>query len=176
MSIDEKVDIVNENDEVVGVVSKQIAHRDGLLHRTVIAEVIGSDGSWTLVKQASDRQDAGQFVSPIGGHVQSNESVEDALRREGNEEYGLEGDISFKYIGKKIYRREVNGKKEHHYFILFEIYSDKAPILNEESIGYEKFTKEQLYREVEKNPKKFGDAFHFVLETFYPHLLAKNGS
>jgi len=171
MSLDEQVDIVNENDDVVGIVSKQIAHRDGLLHRTVISEVIGSDGSWTLVKQASDRQDAGQFVSPIGGHVQSNESVEDALRREGNEEYGLEGDLSFKCIGKKIYRRDVNGKKEHHYFILFEIYSDKKPLLNEESIGYEKFTKEQLKQELKDNPKKFGDAFHFLVETFYKELL-----
>ncbi|KKU44213.1 MAG: NUDIX hydrolase [Parcubacteria group bacterium GW2011_GWA2_46_7] len=107
MSADEPVDIVDEKDEVVGTTFKHQAHREGLLHRTVIAEVIGTDGKWTLIKQASDRQDAGQFVSPIGGHVAAGELEKDALKREANEEYGLDGDISFKLIGKKIFSREV---------------------------------------------------------------------
>ena len=62
----EYVDIVNENDDIIGSVSKQEAHEKGLLHRTVISEVINTEGKWTLVKQSSDRQDAGQYVSPIG--------------------------------------------------------------------------------------------------------------
>lgn len=167
MSQDEIVDIVNQNDKVIGTVSKGEAHEKGLLHRTVIAEIIGSDGKWTLVKQAADRQDADQFVSPVGGHVQSGETLEDALKREANEEYGLSSDFQFKLIGKRIFNREVNGKKENHLFILYEIYTDASPVLNAESIAFERYTKEEIQMQIGANPEKFGAAFHFVLRAFY---------
>ena len=120
MNQDEQVDIVNQNDEVVGTTSKQKAHQGGLLHRTVIAEIIGSDGKWTLVKQSSDRQDPGQFVSPIGGHVTAGETEEEAIKREAKEEYGLEGDFTLKFIGKTIFNREVKNRKENNFFILYK--------------------------------------------------------
>ena len=170
MSQDEQIDIVNERDEVVDISSKFTAHNQGLLHRTVIAEVIGPDGRWTLVQQASDKQDAGQFVSPVGGHVRAGESEDDALRREAAEEYGLTGELQFKCIGKKVYKRQTRGKIENHYFSVYEIYTNKPPVLNEESVGTETFSKEQLARELKENPSKFGDAFHFVFNNFYQSI------
>jgi isopentenyl-diphosphate Delta-isomerase len=164
------VDVVDEKDEVVGKVSKQEAHEKGLLHRTVIAEIINSEGEFTLVQQSSDRQDAGQFVSPVGGHVEAGESEDDAIKREANEEFGLEN-IEPKLIGKKIFNREARGRKENHYFILYEVVSDSEPVLNEESVGYERFSREKLSNELKSNPKKFGDAFHFIIKTFYSELL-----
>lgn len=168
--MEETVDIVNEQNEVIGSVSKKEAHEKGLLHKTVIAEVVGTDGRWTLVKQSSDRQDAGQFVSPVGGHVQSGEADEDALMREANEEYGLTGKLIYRYVGKKIFNREVKGRKENHYFILYEITSDQSPVLNHESVSCQRFSKEELKTAISENPKQFGDAFHFVLKSFYPEL------
>ncbi len=170
----EIVDILNENNEVIGNIPKQEADRLGLLHRTVIAEVIGSDGKWTLIKQASDRQDPGQFVSPIGGHVRSGENELEAIRREANEEYGLPLDIECELVGKKIYYREVCGRKENHYFIIYKINTDKEPILNEESVGYERFSEEQLAKELREKPEKFGDAFHFLVKNFYSNLLIQS--
>lgn len=166
----EYVDIVNEKNEVVGKSSKQEAHEKGLLHRTVVAEVIGSDGKWTLVKQADDRQDPGQYVSPVGGHVSSGESEEDALEREAEEELGLRGALNYRLVGRKIFNREACGRKENHYFVLYEIYSDEKPVLNHESVGYERFSEDQLRKELKENPKKFGDAFHFLVENFYQRL------
>jgi isopentenyl-diphosphate Delta-isomerase len=167
---EERVDIVNSQDEIVGQSSKPEAHKKGLLHRTVIAEVIGSDGKWTLIKQAADRQDAGKFVSPIGGHVRAGETEDTALKREASEEYGLPDDIYFHLIGKAVLNREVLGRKENHFFILYEIYSDATPVLNEESTAYEVFSKEKIRMELRETPKKFGEAFRFVLKTFYPNL------
>lgn len=96
----EYVDIVDESDKVIGKISKQEAHEKGLLHRTVIAEIINSSGEWVLVKQSSYKQDSGQFVSPVGGHVLSGESEDDAIKREAKEEFGIEG-FEFKLKGKK---------------------------------------------------------------------------
>ncbi len=163
--------MVNEQDEVIDTVSKQEAHEKGLLHRTVIAEIINTRGEFVLVQQSSDRQDAGQFVSPVGGHVEAGESEEEAIKREANEEFGL-AEVTCKLIGKEIFYREVKGRKENHYFVLYEIHSDAIPILNEESVGFEYFSREKLAQEIKTKPTKFGDAFIFVIKTFYPELLS----
>jgi 8-oxo-dGTP pyrophosphatase MutT (NUDIX family) len=166
----EMVDVVDEDNNTLYSISKKRAHELGLLHRTVIAEVIDSKGNWTLVKQASDRQDAGQYVSPVGGHVSSGESEDEALHREALEEMGLK-DFDYKYIGKAIFNRKVTGRQENHYFILYEIYTDHKAELNHESVGLETFTKQQLSQQIKANPKKFGEAFYFIVNTFYPELM-----
>lgn len=163
----EYVDVVNEMDEIVGTVSKQEAHEKGLLHRTIIAEVLDDQGNWTLVKQSADRQDPGKFVSPVGGHVTAGENEEKALKREVLEEYGLTGDYPFKLIGKKIFYREVRGHKENHLFVLYEIHSNESPVLNEEAVDFEKFSRENLIKALKETPEKFGQAFKFVMENFY---------
>lgn len=80
----EIVDIVNSQDIVIGQSSKDECHQQGMLHRTIIAELIDSQGNWILVEQASDRQDAGQYVSPVGGHIRAGETELAALKREAD--------------------------------------------------------------------------------------------
>ena len=82
----EQVDIIDEKGNILYQTSKQEAHERGLLHKTVVAEVINSRGEMVLIKQTSDRQDAGKIINPIGGHVSAGESNEDALKRAGIEE------------------------------------------------------------------------------------------
>ncbi len=171
MGQDELVDIVDTNGNFVEVVSKREAHEKGLLHKTVISEVIDSKGRWLLVKQSKDRQDAGQYVSPVGGHVTSGETNEEALRREVGEEIGFTGDLKYELSGKKIFNRHVIGRHENHFFIVYKIYSNKEPVINRESESYKYFTEKELKRELKQNPKLFGDAFNFVVKSFYPHLL-----
>jgi isopentenyl-diphosphate Delta-isomerase len=170
MSADEIVDVVDTDNRVLHVVPKHEAHQKGLLHRTVISEVFDSQGRWTLVRPAAHKQDAGQWVSPIGGHVSSGETEEEALKREALEETGLE-EFKYKLIGRVIYNREVIGRKENHYFILFEIDSDAPIVLNDEAVEHRKFTREELRRELAEHPDHFGPAFYIILGTFYPELL-----
>jgi 8-oxo-dGTP pyrophosphatase MutT (NUDIX family) len=165
----EYVDVIDEKGHILGTCSKDEAHAKGHLHYTVISEIKTSKGEWILVKQAASRQDANQFVSPVGGHVRSGESLEDALRREAFEEAGLRN-IRFSYIGQGIFNRNVLGRIENHLFVLYEIYSDDHPKLNHESVGFERFTTKDLKEELKDNPEKFGDAFHFVVKHFFPQL------
>ena len=124
MSQDELVDIVNENGDILYVAQKREAHEKGLLHKTVIAEIIDSKGRWLLTKPSKGRQDAAQYVSPIGGHVTSGEEDVQALKREAEEEMGLTGDFKYEFVGRKIFDRQVIGRHENHFFIVYKIYSD----------------------------------------------------
>ena len=174
MADDELVDVVDQEDNVIQTVTKSEAHEKGLLHKTVISEVIDSQGRWLFVKQASDRQDAGQYVSPVGGHVTSGETDEEALKREANEEVGLvEGEYKYDFVNKAIFNREVLGRKENHYFLVYKIYSDATPKLNHESESCRYFTDEELRNELKEYPEHFGDAFHFVVKNSFPYLLVK---
>jgi isopentenyl-diphosphate delta-isomerase len=167
----ELVDVVDESGNLVEVVLKQEAHKQGLLHKTVISEVIDSQGRWLLVKQASDRQDAGQYVSPVGGHVMAGETEEDAVKREANEELGLTGEFKYEYVDRAIYNRNIIGRQENHFFIMYKIYSDAKPILNNESVSCRYFTEDELRKELKENRDQFGAAFVFVLERFFPHMM-----
>lgn len=163
---DELIDVVDDVNNVLYPCSKFEAHKKALLHRTVIGELKTSDGKICLVRQTSDRQDPGQFVSPIGGHVKSGESEEDALIREAQEEIGI-ADIKFKRLGRKIFNREVIGRKENHYYIVFQIIYDGNLNLGNEADAFEYFSPDQLEREMQTNPEKFGDSFRFIHQNFY---------
>ncbi len=170
-SQNEPVDILDHNLTRINTVTKSLAHIKGLLHPVIISEVINSKGEWLLVRQASDRQDASQLVSPIGGHVQTHESELDALVREAGEELGLVVNINqpatFKRVGQAIFDRKVLGRHENHLFILYEIYSDIDPVLNYESVEFRRFSTQQLNILIKQKPTLFGAAFHFVWNTFY---------
>jgi 8-oxo-dGTP pyrophosphatase MutT (NUDIX family) len=165
-SQNELVDIIDNNNQVLFQETKQKAHELGLLHRTVIAEVINSKGEWLLVQQASDKQDAGQFVSPMGGHVQAGESEEEALVRETKEELGIEN-FEYKRVGQKVFNRFFNNHQENHLFIVYEIYSNTEPTLNHESVSFKRFLPHEIKQLTANNSPLLGEAFRFVINSFY---------
>ncbi|MBI4097533.1 MAG: phosphoribosylaminoimidazolesuccinocarboxamide synthase [Candidatus Levybacteria bacterium] len=166
----EKVDVVDENLKILYKTTKKSAHKKGLLHKTVIAQVRDSKGRYILTRQAPDRQDPGQYVSPVGGHVRAEESDEQALKREAMEELGI-SDFRYKYVGKQIFHRKILGRDENHYFVCFEIHSDQRPKLNHESVGFKKFTKSELKKKLKENSNYFGAAFLACPPVMYSGLV-----
>lgn len=165
----EVVDVVDNNGNVIRQILKTDAHKKGLLHKTVIGYLkYGED--WVLVRQAHDRQDAGQLVAPVGGHVKAGEDEVEALLREAEEEIGTRN-ISFTPVGRAIFRRNVIGRDENHLFIIFEISTKDKIKLGSESVSMEIFTIKELKQALSKMPEHFGDAFYFNLENFYPDYL-----
>ena len=167
--MDEFVDIIDTTEVVVATVPKSQAHNEGLLHKTVISQLINSRGEFCFVRQAGDKQDAGQFVSPVGGHVSAGESDDAALIRECQEECGITP-TNYKLLGTTIYNREVIGRKENHFFVVYEIYTDEDPVLNHESVEFKRFTKQDIKSLVQSNPAIFGAAWHHVFKTFYSSI------
>lgn len=169
---EELVDILGVEDEVLRQELKTDAHKHGWKHKTIIGYLkFGSD--WALVRQAADRQDAGQLVAPVGGHVKAGETEIDALLRESEEEIGTRN-ITYRHVGNKVFHRHVIGRDENHLFAVYEIQTDDPIVLNEESVAIERFSPNELKQALADHPENFGDAYYFVLETFYPDYLPQN--
>jgi len=168
--MDELVDIIDDDGNILRQELKTEAHKHGWRHKTVIGYLKEGD-DWWLVRRATGKQDAGQLVAPVGGHVAAGESDEDALLRESEEEIGTRN-IRFKHKGSKAYRRNVLGRDENHLFVVYEIETDDPVLLSEEeSVAIERFTPTELKRLLKEVPENFGAPYFFVLETFFPEQL-----
>ena len=165
----ELVDIITPDNQVIGSKLKIDAHRDGDLHRIVIAELINEKGEYCFVRQATDRQDAGQYVSPVGGHVSSGEEIESALIRESEEEVGITPDV-YEFVGSTLYRRQVIGRDENQLFLIYNIYTDQNPVLNHESVEFRWFSLDEIKRTIRTDPNTFGAAWHHVFENIFPDI------
>lgn len=87
----ELVDIVDENDVVVDVVSRTVMRRKRLRHRSVFIVVTSSSGD-VLVHRRSETKDIwpGWVDIAVGGVLQSGETYEQGAKREIAEELGID--------------------------------------------------------------------------------------
>jgi isopentenyldiphosphate isomerase len=87
----ERVDLIDEHDQVLGVVSRAEMRADRLLHRCVFVAVQHPDGR-LLVHRRREHKDVwpGWFDIAVGGVVAAGERYDDAARREVAEEVGLD--------------------------------------------------------------------------------------
>ncbi len=109
-AIDERLDIVNENDEVVGSADKMEIYRNNLSHRIVHILITNAKGEIALqLRSKEKRYLPGYWSTSVGGHVQSGEDYRAAARREAIEELGV--DLVFEEKGKYKYQTEAQTKQ-----------------------------------------------------------------
>ena len=161
----ELVDIVEPNGAFVRSMTKQDAHAQGLLHPCVIGVIRYDDGSRHVVRQNTHKQDAGQYVNPVGGHVRAGESLQDALRREVLEEIGWT-DFAVSHIGSVVYDRTVLDRRENHLFHVFAISSAEPFVINDESVEIRHMPAAEYRRLLQNEPHLFGAPHHFVEQHF----------
>ena len=90
---DEMLDVVNDDDEVIGVERRGDIHAQGLMHRAVHILLFNSRGELFLQKRSlSKDEQPGKWDSSAAGHVDSGEDYLDCAIREINEELGIVAD------------------------------------------------------------------------------------
>lgn len=89
---DEVLDVVDDDDRVVGQARREEVYAGRLRHRTVMVVVRNSAGEF-LVHRRTDSKlvAAGQHDMMVGGVVDAGENYDDAARRELAEEVGVAG-------------------------------------------------------------------------------------
>ncbi len=90
MAASEKVDLVDEQDRVVGEATLGECLRKGLLHRAVAVLVVRTDGRMLLQRRSRrDMWHPGRWTLSCTGHVKKGETYRAGARRELLEELGL---------------------------------------------------------------------------------------
>ncbi len=117
--MEEFLDIVDENDNVVGKAPRKECHEKGLLHRVVDILILNSKGELLLQKR-SEKMDTfpGYWTCSAGGHVNSGESYRDAVKRELNEELGIQ--IEVEEAGQLISNRPEHNQLIRLYSAVYE--------------------------------------------------------
>ncbi len=102
----ELVDICDESLKVTGIVDREFAHRNGILHKTIHCWFVDSDYVYFQIRGKSGSF-PGLLDVTAGGHISSGEKTEEAIRREVREELGIQISLEeLKYVGNHrfVYR------------------------------------------------------------------------
>src|SRR6185436_3043752 len=102
MMENDKVILVNEHDDMVGIMDKMEAHKQGLLHRAFSVFIFNTKGEMLLQQRASNKyHSAGLWTNACCSHPRFGEELYDAVKRRLPEEMGLkcttQAAFSFKY-------------------------------------------------------------------------------
>ena len=123
--------IVNEQGETIGAATRKECHSGSfLLHPVVHLHIFNSQGELYLQKRNMSKDiQPGKWDTAVGGHVNLNENVEDALYREAGEELHISGFVpvfAFRYV----FRSEVEQELVNSYYTRYsgEINPDKSEI------------------------------------------------
>lgn len=120
MSDSEILDIVNEDDEVLGQATKAECHKDpNLMHRTVHFTLIDPHSKKLLLTQRGfgKENDPGKYCF-LGEHILAGEDYVEALHRGAQEELRIEFE-KFEEIGKNIFRFDTQTELVKFYLIEF---------------------------------------------------------
>lgn len=169
--IEERVILVNENDEQVGTMPKMEAHEKALLHRAFSVFVF-NDKKELMVQQRA----AHKYHSPLlwtntcCSHQREGESNIEAGKRRLMEEMGfmtnLEESISF------IYKAPFdNGLTEHEYdHILIGNFNGSPNINLDEVASWKWMGLEAIRSDMSINPASYTEWFKIIFQKFYQHI------
>ena len=99
--LEELLDVVDENDVVVGVETRGRIHALGLMHRAVHILLFNSAGEVFLQKRSMSKDEMpGYWDTSAAGHVDRGETYLNCAHREIEEELGIRADGDFEFLFK----------------------------------------------------------------------------
>jgi isopentenyldiphosphate isomerase len=119
---DELVEVVDDDDRVVAIVTRAVMRAQRLQHRTVGIGVISTDGR-LLVHRRSDHKDIwpGWWDIAAGGVVAAGEGYAAAARREVVEELGIDVDPDqLRPLGSGRYVDDAVAEICHHFAVVHD--------------------------------------------------------
>jgi isopentenyl-diphosphate delta-isomerase len=167
----EKVILVNENDEEIGYMEKMEAHVKGLLHRAFSVFVFNDDGEMLIHQRAKHKyHSGGLWTNACCSHPRKGETNEEAAHRRLMEEMGFDCEIEKAF--EFTYKAELDkGLSEHEYdHVFLGRYNGKPNINPEEVENYKWIDQQSLLQSVNNNPGSYTEWFKIAVEMVYNHL------
>ena len=170
MSI-EKVILVDENDNQVGLMPKLEAHQKGLLHRAFSVFIFNSKYELLLQKRASSKyHSGGLWTNTCCSHPREGEEILDAAKRRLIEEMGI--DTSLRKVHDFIYKAELDNDLTEHEFdhVLYGIYNEDPIINKDEADDFKWIDMDSLNEDIKTNGNNYTIWFKIAFEYFYNYL------
>lgn len=164
----EQVDVISENNEIIGQSTKDEVHRLGLPHRVSAILVQRPDKKFLIPTAASHKSEAGRLYHSAAGHVSSGESYRYAAVRELLEETGLESTANeIQYLGTYWSNFDYPTKIERERFEIFLVgYKEGSTIsMNEEQVNPNWYSLVELKEILLNNKELLSLPLRLTLET-----------
>jgi len=169
---EEKVILVDKNDNPVGLMEKIKAHEQAILHRAFSVFVFNQKGELLLQQRAMHKYHSpGLWTNSCCSHQRDGETNIEAGRRRLKEEMGF--DCELEDIFWFIYRAEFdNGLTEHELDHVLVGHSEQVPKINlDEVADYKWMTLESVRQDMEERPEIYTEWFKIIFREYYQRLV-----
>ncbi|MCP9201158.1 isopentenyl-diphosphate Delta-isomerase [Gramella sp. GC03-9] len=167
----EKVILVNEKDEQIGLMEKIEAHEKALLHRAFSVFVFNDRNELMIQQRAlSKYHSPGLWTNTCCSHQREGESNIEAGKRRLMEEMGFTTDLkdTISFIYKAPFD---NGLTEHEYDHILVGNFEGEPNLNPDEVAAWKWVDmEELKADMKKNPQIYTEWFKIIFDKYYSHI------
>ena len=168
---EEKVILVNENNEELGTMPKMEAHEKAILHRAFSVFIMNKKGETMLQQRAADKYHSPLlWTNTCCSHQRVGESNLQAGKRRLFEEMGFQTELKelFSFIYKAPFD---NGLTEHELDHVMIGYYDNEPKINSTEVANWEWKKPDAIKEdIASSPEKYTAWFKIIFERFYEHI------
>ncbi len=171
---EEKVVLVDLNDQPIGTMGKMEAHEKALLHRAFSIFVMNSKKELLIQQRAFGKYHSpGLWTNTCCSHQREGESNLDAGNRRLMEEMGMA--VPMEELFTFIYKASFdNGLTEHELDHVMVGFSDEDPKINIDEVAAFKWMHINAVKEdLENNPNDYTVWFAIIFNRFYQHIQKK---
>jgi len=169
--VEEKVILVDINDNPIGLMNKLEAHEKAVLHRAFSVFILNNNNELMLQQRAHQKYHSPLlWTNTCCSHQRENETNIQAGTRRLREEMGFETELKemFHFIYKAPFD---NGLTEHELDHVMLGYYNDIPEINKEEVESWKWMKiEDVKNDMITNPEHYTVWFKIIFEEFYHHF------
>jgi isopentenyl-diphosphate delta-isomerase len=166
----EKVILVDENDNALGLMEKMEAHEKALLHRAFSVFTFNNKGELLIHQRAHEKyHSGGLWTNTCCSHPREGETTLEAAKRRLQEEMGFVCELNEAF--SFIYKAELDqGLTEHEYDHVFIGEFNGEPQINPNEVADWKYVDlEMLKQDVDRNPENYTVWFKIALKELEKH-------
>jgi len=168
---EEKVILVNENDEQIGLMPKMEAHEKAVLHRAFSVFIFNDNNELMLQQRALGKYHSpGLWTNTCCSHQRDGESNIEAGKRRLQEEMGFVTEL--KETTSFIYKAPFdNGLTEHELDHIMVGHYEAEPNINPDEVESWKWMNlEDVKVDMALHPEKYTAWFKIIFDKFYKHI------
>ena len=169
--IEDKVILVDNNDNQIGLMPKLEAHEKGVLHRAFSVFIFNNHGELMLQRRAlSKYHSPGLWTNTCCSHQRDGESNISSGKRRLKEEMGFDTELFEKT--SFIYKAKFdNGLIEHEFDHVLVGSYNHSPIINSIEVDSWKWMSlENVKKDINDHPDNYTAWFKIIFEKYYKYI------